>query len=83
MRKLQTNKVEVRELVIDNGESVTTRMRKLLRFYAIIFKSPSQLKNKLINMYMNNEVKPESLIVDFDESVVLRKLQQPKTGTSP
>jgi len=85
MRKLQTNKAEIRGLVIDNGNSVTTCDAEAAQVLCDHFQQ-SFTSEKLVDDCMHDEMKPAcsfSLSVDFDDAVVLEKLQHLKKDKSP
>jgi len=75
----------VRELVIENGKSVITCDVEAAQVLCDHFQESLTVETQA-DEDMNNEIKPEctfSLIVDFDESVVVQKLQQLKSDKSP
>ena len=84
-RKLQTNKAEVRDLVVGNGKSVTTCDAEAAQVLCDHFQQSFTIK-KQVHDCMHDEMKPTcsfSLSVDFADTVVFQKLRHLKTDKPP
>ena len=85
MRKLQTNKAEVRELVVDNGDSVTRSDSEAAQVLCDYFQQSFTIEQPADGSLYGEKKREctDSLSVEFDEITVLRKLQELQTDKSP
>jgi len=71
MRKLQTNKAEVRDLVVGNGNSVTTCDTEAAQVLCDYFQQSFTIEKQVLDC-MRDEMEPTcsfSLSVDFADTV--------------